>query len=237
MADRIIDVTAFSVSSGASGVTRLSETPLIHETASVHDSQLGRYTEISERCRISEATLGDYSYIMQDGAVWCARIGKFANIAASVRINAPNHPDVASHTASFHLSFRRLLGGRRCRRRIFRMAPDKSRHHWSRCVDRSRRNRFAGGERRRRGCHRCRGCRLQGCRCPTRLSAVCRPARSVIVLIEDTADRLQSFGLVGLGSRKIAQWLSTTSAHWISRHFLRSIRPEHSRYTVVTQLK
>jgi phosphonate metabolism protein (transferase hexapeptide repeat family) len=73
-------------------MTRLSETPFIHATASVHDCQLGRYTEISERCRISEAILGDYSYIMQDGAVWCATIGKFANIAASVRINAPNHP-------------------------------------------------------------------------------------------------------------------------------------------------
>lgn len=71
---------------------RLSETPLIHETASVHGCELGRYTEISERCRISETTLGDYSYIMQDGSAWCATIGKFANIAASVRINAPNHP-------------------------------------------------------------------------------------------------------------------------------------------------
>ncbi|PSH69778.1 acetyltransferase [Phyllobacterium brassicacearum] len=73
-------------------MTRLSETPLIHETASVHDCELGRYTEIAERCRIIEATLGDYSYIMQDGAVWCARIGKFANVASNVRINAPNHP-------------------------------------------------------------------------------------------------------------------------------------------------
>ncbi len=60
----------------------------MHETATVQDFTLGRYTEVSERCRISEATLGDYSYIMQDGAVWCAKIGKFANIAASVRINA-----------------------------------------------------------------------------------------------------------------------------------------------------
>ncbi len=73
-------------------MSRLSETPFVHETATVHDSSLGRYTEVSERCRISEATLGDYSYIMQDGAVWCAKIGKFANIAASVRINATNHP-------------------------------------------------------------------------------------------------------------------------------------------------
>ncbi len=36
--------------------------------------------------------MGDYSYIMQDGAVWCATIGKFVNIAAAVRINATNHP-------------------------------------------------------------------------------------------------------------------------------------------------
>jgi phosphonate metabolism protein (transferase hexapeptide repeat family) len=73
-------------------MSRLSETPFVHETATVEDSTLGRYTEVSERCRISEATLGDYSYIMHDGAVWCAQIGKFANIAASVRINATNHP-------------------------------------------------------------------------------------------------------------------------------------------------
>ncbi|MCG2968960.1 acetyltransferase, partial [Escherichia coli] len=73
-------------------MTRLSPTPLIHATAHVEDSELGRYTEISERCRISETKLDDYSYIMQDGAVWCATIGKFANIAASVRINATNHP-------------------------------------------------------------------------------------------------------------------------------------------------
>ncbi|MCP1201126.1 DapH/DapD/GlmU-related protein [Notoacmeibacter sp. MSK16QG-6] len=71
---------------------KLSREPLIHETASVENSTLGRYTEIAERCRISETVLGDYSYIMQDGGVWCATIGKFANIAAAVRINATNHP-------------------------------------------------------------------------------------------------------------------------------------------------
>lgn len=71
---------------------RLSETPLVHPTAEVHGSVLGRYTEIAERCRVSETELGDYSYMMQDCGVWCARIGKFANIAASVRINATNHP-------------------------------------------------------------------------------------------------------------------------------------------------
>jgi phosphonate metabolism protein (transferase hexapeptide repeat family) len=73
-------------------MTKLSETPLIHPTAVVSDTTLGRYTEIAENCRISEAEIDDYSYIMEGGSVWCATIGKFVNIAASVRINATNHP-------------------------------------------------------------------------------------------------------------------------------------------------
>ncbi len=73
-------------------MTKLSETPLIHETAKVKDCSIGRYTEIADRCRMSEVEFGDYSYIMEDGSVWCATIGKFANIASSVRINATNHP-------------------------------------------------------------------------------------------------------------------------------------------------
>ncbi|MGE6741404.1 DapH/DapD/GlmU-related protein [Allorhizobium pseudoryzae] len=71
---------------------KLGLEPYIHETARVVNSTLGIYTEVSERCRLDEVEMGDYSYIMQDGAVWCASIGKFANIAAAVRINATNHP-------------------------------------------------------------------------------------------------------------------------------------------------
>ena len=66
---------------------KLSETPLIHPTAQVEDSTLGRWTEIAERSRVAECELGDYSYMMQDCAVWCATIGKFSNIAASVLIS------------------------------------------------------------------------------------------------------------------------------------------------------
>jgi phosphonate metabolism protein (transferase hexapeptide repeat family) len=72
--------------------TKLGEEPLIHPTASVTQSTLGRYTEITEHCRISETEIDDYSYVMEYGMIWCARIGKFANIAANVRINATNHP-------------------------------------------------------------------------------------------------------------------------------------------------
>ncbi len=71
---------------------KLGLKPLVHETARVVNSTLGRYTEVADRCRLDEVEMGDYSYIMQDGAVWCATIGKFANIAAAVRINATNHP-------------------------------------------------------------------------------------------------------------------------------------------------
>ncbi|MBO3758556.1 DapH/DapD/GlmU-related protein [Ciceribacter sp. L1K22] len=71
---------------------KLGIEPYVHESARVTNSTIGRYTEVSERCRLDEVEMGDYSYIMQDGAVWCATIGKFANIAASVRINATNHP-------------------------------------------------------------------------------------------------------------------------------------------------
>ena len=71
---------------------RLSEEPAIDPTAIVTGSMLGRYTEVGERCRIDEAEFGDYSYIERDGSIWCATIGKFANLASSVRINATNHP-------------------------------------------------------------------------------------------------------------------------------------------------
>ncbi len=73
-------------------IRKLGLEPYIHESARVSNSTLGRYTEVSERCRLEEVVMGDYSYIMQDGSVWCAEIGKFANIAAAVRINATNHP-------------------------------------------------------------------------------------------------------------------------------------------------
>ncbi len=71
---------------------KIGEQPFIDSTARVSQSTLGRYTEVSERCRLDEVDMGDYSYIMQDGAVWCTTIGKFVNIAAAVRINATNHP-------------------------------------------------------------------------------------------------------------------------------------------------
>ena len=71
---------------------KLSPTPLIHPTSQIENCRFGTYTEIAERCVMQETSMDDYSYIQQDGITWAARIGKFANIAAYVRINATNHP-------------------------------------------------------------------------------------------------------------------------------------------------
>ena len=69
-----------------------AHTPLVDPTAEVSATTLGRYTEVAARSSLSEVSLGDYSYVMQDCQIWAAAIGKFANIAAAVRINATNHP-------------------------------------------------------------------------------------------------------------------------------------------------
>lgn len=71
---------------------KLSETPVIHPTASVKDSVLGKYTEIGANCDVHRSTLGDYSYLVDGTQVAYAEIGKFANIAANVRIYASKHP-------------------------------------------------------------------------------------------------------------------------------------------------
>lgn len=80
------------MSAPCEGTTRLGPEPRVSETAIVQDASLGSYVEVGERTRITQSSLGDYSYIMEDGQVLFSTIGKFCSIAASVRINAPNHP-------------------------------------------------------------------------------------------------------------------------------------------------
>jgi len=82
----------------------LSTKPFIHPDADVRDSMLGAYTEVGARTVFLESTLGDYSYIVNDGQVAYTKIGKFCSIAAMVRINPGNHP---MHRASqAHFTYR-----------------------------------------------------------------------------------------------------------------------------------
>lgn len=66
--------------------------PFIHPTARVHESTLGRYTEVGAGCHVSRSSMGDYSYCVENTQIAYATIGKFANIAAHVRIYASKHP-------------------------------------------------------------------------------------------------------------------------------------------------
>lgn len=79
----------------------LSTTPLVHPSAMVLDSTLGAYTEVGARSSLTEVSLGDYSYIVNDGNVIYTEIGKFCSIAAMVRINPGNHPMRRASQAHF----------------------------------------------------------------------------------------------------------------------------------------
>ena len=71
---------------------KLGLEPFIHPTAKVHQSTLGRYTEVGAGCSISHSSMGDYSYCVGGTQIAYSTIGKFSNIAANVRIYASMHP-------------------------------------------------------------------------------------------------------------------------------------------------
>lgn len=80
---------------------RLSETPTIHDTATVLRSTLGRYTEVGARTSVIESIIGDYSYVVNDADIIYATIGKFCSIAARTQINPGNHPFWRASQAHF----------------------------------------------------------------------------------------------------------------------------------------
>jgi phosphonate metabolism protein (transferase hexapeptide repeat family) len=84
--------------------TRLGLQPLIHDSARVLSSSLGRYTEVGARTTLLEVALGDYSYVVHDSEIAYTRIGKFASIAAHTRINPGNHP--MQRVSQSHVSYR-----------------------------------------------------------------------------------------------------------------------------------
>lgn len=74
-------------------MARLSaDTPFIHPDCEITDSSFGAYVEIGKGSRVAHSVLGDYSYCDRYADIANARIGKFANIAAFVRIGATDHP-------------------------------------------------------------------------------------------------------------------------------------------------
>ncbi len=70
----------------------LSPTPLIHPSATLQDSQIGAYCEVGARTILTEVSMADYSYVVNDSQITYTSIGKFCSIAAMTRINPGNHP-------------------------------------------------------------------------------------------------------------------------------------------------
>lgn len=83
----------------------LNEAPTVHQEAEVaSDCTLGRWSEVGRRTQMKASSLGDYSYITEDGHVMATTIGKFCSIANGVRLNPGNHP---TWRASQHHAFYR----------------------------------------------------------------------------------------------------------------------------------
>lgn len=87
----------------------LGEAPLIHASALVRDAEFGRYCEVGARSKVVETVMGDYSYVVNDSDVIYTTIGKFANIAAHVRINPGQHP--MDRASLHHFQYRSRMYG------------------------------------------------------------------------------------------------------------------------------
>jgi phosphonate metabolism protein (transferase hexapeptide repeat family) len=70
----------------------LGETPVIHPSATVLRTRVGRWTSIAKGCEITDSDFLDYAYATPNVQIFNAEIGKFCNIATNVRINPTNHP-------------------------------------------------------------------------------------------------------------------------------------------------
>lgn len=79
-----------------------AEAPFLHAEVKATDSTFGAFVEIGRGARLAHSTMGDYSYCDRFADIANARIGKFANIAAFVRIGATDHPMDKASLHHFH---------------------------------------------------------------------------------------------------------------------------------------
>lgn len=74
------------------GEAEMTETPMIHPTATVKTSRMGPWTVLGPRSLLVDSDFRDYAYTTRDCDIYNADVGKFCNIASNVRINPTNHP-------------------------------------------------------------------------------------------------------------------------------------------------
>lgn len=78
------------------------EAPFLHPDCEVVDATFGRYVEIGRASRLAHCEWGDYSYCDRYADIANTTVGKFANIAAFVRIGATDHPMEKASLHHFH---------------------------------------------------------------------------------------------------------------------------------------
>lgn len=87
----------------------LGKTPCIHQPASLDGVNLGVFTEIGQHSYLEYVEMGDYSYCGPFCFFQNATIGKFANIAAAVRLGPTAHP--MDRPTQHHFTYRRKMYG------------------------------------------------------------------------------------------------------------------------------
>ncbi|WP_010139841.1 DapH/DapD/GlmU-related protein [Oceanicola sp. S124] len=88
---------------------KLTEAPNIHDTATVLNCELGRWTEIHANVTMKDVSFGDYSYIVKDSSAVWSTIGKFCSIAQGARINPGNH--ATWRASQHHFTYRAEMFG------------------------------------------------------------------------------------------------------------------------------
>ncbi len=85
--------------------TAAGEPYAIHESADVHDTELGAWVYLGPQTSIYESTFGDYSYTAGDAQIIYSDVGKFCSLASHIRLNPGNHPmwRVTQHHATYRL--------------------------------------------------------------------------------------------------------------------------------------
>lgn len=87
----------------------LTPAPTIAPSAVISKGRFGRYTEVREHVRLSDSVLDDYSYVCHHCELMSTDVGKFANIAAHVRINPGFHP--IERPTLHHFTYRPVMYG------------------------------------------------------------------------------------------------------------------------------
>jgi phosphonate metabolism protein (transferase hexapeptide repeat family) len=79
-----------------------ADAPFLHADCSIEDASFGAFVEIGQGSRIAHSSIGDYSYCDRYADIANTTVGKFANIAAFVRIGATDHPMEKASLHHFH---------------------------------------------------------------------------------------------------------------------------------------